>query len=132
MLPRPLILAPLGILMTAAVFLVSFIPSVEIFIIGGVLFGIGIGAGFPLLISMVSDTLPHSLIPKGTVSLLAFYDLAWFITPILIGFTTALIGTAWSFRLIAGISLVFLSMLQIWYWFPFWMSQASKRTESRV
>ena len=127
MLPRTLMLAPFGMMMTAAVFLISLAPSVEVFVIGGIIFGIGIGAGFPLLISMVSDTLPHSLIPKGTASLLAFYDLAWFITPILIGFTTALIGTAWSFRLIAGISLAFLFLLQVWYWFPFWLSQMAKK-----
>jgi MFS family permease len=131
-LPSTLMLAPFGIMMTAAVFLVSFVPSVEIFVIGGVIFGLGIGAGFPLLISMVSDTLPQSLIPKGTASLLAFYDLGWFITPILIGFTTELIGTAWSFRLVSGISLAFLLPLQICYWFPFWLSKRTQRARSRV
>jgi hypothetical protein len=50
----------------------------------------------------------------------------------MIGFTTALIGTAWSFRLIAGISLASLLPLQIWYWFPFWLAKRAQRAGSRV
>jgi MFS family permease len=131
-LPRQLVLAPCGMLMAGAVFMVSVFPSVGTFICGGILFGIGIGAGFPMMISMVSDTLPQSLIPKGTAVLLSLYDLGWFVTPFLVGLATPIIGIAWTFRLLTALSFAALALLVFMYWLPFWMAGRPKKAPSHV
>ncbi|MDR1916477.1 MAG: MFS transporter [Synergistaceae bacterium] len=117
-LPRSFCLAPCGMLMSGALFAISIAPSHLSFMIWGALFGIGIGAGFPLFLAAMSDTLPPPLRPKGTASALFLYDLGWFVTPLLVGYATPLFGIAWTFRSLALVTFLAMTGIMLLYWAP--------------
>jgi MFS family permease len=117
-LPRSVLLAPCGILISCGMLLISLAPSNGSFIVGGVLYGIGIGAGWPMLHALISDTLDSSLRPKGTASALLLYDAGWFLTPLMVGYLSSVIGIAWTFAALSLLSGVFLTLLEIFYWVP--------------
>lgn len=117
-LPRALVIAPCGMLMTAGFFLTAVNPSNTTLIISGLLFGLGIGTAFPLFLSLISDTLPVTLRPKGNALALIFYDSGWFITPLIIGYTSSLMGIAWTLRLLSATAFAVLAALQFAYWLP--------------
>jgi MFS family permease len=117
-LPRIPLLAPCGILMSLSMILVSFFPSNSALIAGGLLFGIGLGAGWPMYQALISDLLEPLLRPKGTATALLLYDTGFFITPLIVGYFLPRYGTSGTFAAIAltaGIALVFLEIL---YWLP--------------
>ena len=116
--PRLVAFAPCGMLMTLAIFLVSIVPSGTIFLISGVLFGVGIGAAFPMFLALISDTLPRELRPKGMATALLVYDCGWFLTPLFVGYMTAALGVAGTFRLLSLITFAALAGLQCLYWIP--------------
>jgi Arabinose efflux permease len=117
-LPRPVLLAPCGMLMSGALFFVTLRPSAATFTIGGLLFGIGIGAAFPTLLALVSDTLPQTLRPKGSAAALLTYDLGWFVTPLTVGYAASLLGIGTTFRALSLLSLVSLTVLFLACWLP--------------
>ena len=116
--PRALLFAPCGMLMAGALCCISLFPSNVTFLVAGVFFGLGIGAAFPMYLSLVSDTLPPALRPKGNATALFLYDTGWFLTPLAIGYASSLLGIAWTFRLLSLISLGSLIALQALYWMP--------------
>ena len=116
--PRLVAFAPCGMLMTLAILLVSVVPSGTTFLISGALFGIGIGAAFPMFLALISDTLPQELRPKGMATALLLYDSGWFLTPLIVGYATAAFGVAGTFRLLSLSTLAILAVLQCLYWVP--------------
>ena len=116
--PRALLFAPSGMLMAGALCCISLFPSNLTFLIAGVFFGLGIGAAFPMYLSLISDTLPPALRPKGNATALFLYDSGWFLTPLFIGYASSFLGIAWTFRLLSLVSLGSLVALQILYWAP--------------
>ncbi|MDL2263523.1 MFS transporter [Synergistaceae bacterium OttesenSCG-928-I11] len=116
--PRALLFAPCGMLMAGALCCISLFPSNLTFLVAGALFGLGIGAGFPMYLSLISDTLPPALRPKGNATALFLYDSGWFLTPLVIGYASSFFGIAWTFRLLSLVSLGSLVALQILYWAP--------------
>jgi MFS family permease len=117
-LPRAFCLAPCGMLMAGAFMAVSISPSNRAFLICGGIFGIGIGAGFPMMLASVSDVLPPQLRPKGTASALLLYDAGWAVTPLLVGYLTPAMGTGRAFGLLALFAFLALAALFIFYWMP--------------
>jgi MFS family permease len=117
-LPRSVLLAPCGILISCGMLLISLAPSNVSFVVGGVLYGIGIGAGWPMLLALIGDTLDPSLRPKGTATALLLYDAGWFLTPLLVGYLSSVIGIAGTFAAISLLSGIFLALLEIFYWVP--------------
>lgn len=116
--PRLVAFAPCGMLMALAILLVSLVPSGAIFLLSGVLFGVGIGAAFPMFLALISDTLPQELRPKGMATALLVYDSGWFLTPLFVGYMTAAFGMAGTFRLLSIVTFAALAALQCLYWIP--------------
>ncbi|MCL2373906.1 MAG: MFS transporter, partial [Treponema sp.] len=56
-LPRIPLIAPTGILMALSMIIVSFFPSNAALVTGGILFGAGLGAGWPMYHALISDIL---------------------------------------------------------------------------
>jgi len=119
-LPRVLLLAPFGILMCCSMILMSFFPSNAALITGGILFGIGIGAGWPMYHALISDLLGPMLRPKGTATALFLYDVGFFVTPLLVGYLLPRYGTTWAFAIIAFAAGGILILLELFYWLPFY------------
>lgn len=124
-LPRVPLLAPCGILMACSMLLVSLFPSNNALLAGGIIFGVGLGAGWPMYHALISDFLAPVLRPKGTATALFLYDIGFFVTPLVVGYFLPRFGTTWTFAAIAlaaGGSLVLLEAL---YWLPFyWKKRA--------
>lgn len=114
-MPHLLSIAPCAMLMCFAILAASAARSNVSFLSCGILFGVGIGGGFPLILASVSDILPEGLRPKGTAVTLLLYDLGWFVTPPLIGALTPRLGLARSFAALACAVLVILAALTIFY-----------------
>jgi len=125
-LPRVPLLAPSGILMALSMVVVSFLPSNGSLLIGGILFGVGLGAGWPMYHAIISDLLEPLLRPKGTATALLLYDIGFFASPLLVGYFLPRFGTSGTFggiALAAGGALV---LLGAFYWLPFYRSLRSR------
>ena len=125
-MPHSFSIAPFAMLMSCAIVAASAAKSNVSFLFCGILFGVGIGGGFPLMLASVSDILPEELRPKGTAVALLIYDLGWFVTPSLIGALTPRIGLARSFTALACAALAILAALAIFYWAPKRIADAGK------
>ncbi|MDR2780301.1 MAG: MFS transporter [Synergistaceae bacterium] len=117
-LPRLVCVAPCGMLMGVSLLVIALMPSNTSFIVCGALFGIGIGAGFPMMLASLSDILPPELRPKATASALLLYDAGWTATPLLVGYLTPAFGRAGTFTALAVITFIALAALTIFYWIP--------------
>jgi len=118
-LPRVPLLAPSGILMSLSMILVSFFPSNITLVVGGILFGVGLGAGWPMYQALISDLLDPILRPKGTATALLLYDIGFSITPLLVGYFLPRFGTSITFAAVALTAGGILVLLEIFYWLPF-------------
>jgi MFS family permease len=118
-IPRAITIAPLGMLIAGAVLLISLVPSNASFLVGGFVFGVGIGISWPIYHALVSDTLEVALRPKGTASALLLYDFGWFVTPVFVGYASPLLGIANTLLVLALFVLLALVLLQFLYWVPF-------------
>jgi MFS family permease len=123
-LPRAILLAPCGILLSVALFVMSLSPSNFSLFWGGIFYGAGIGAGWPMLHALLSDTLPAHLRPKGTATVLILYDAGWFITPLIVGYVSPLLGIARTFQTVTLFTFIALTAIQAAYWIPFHRAKA--------
>jgi len=117
-LPRVPLLAPCGILMALSMIVVSFFPSNGALLVGGVLFGAGLGAGWPMYHAIISDLLKPLLRPKGTAAALLLYDIGFFISPLLVAYFLPRFGTSGTFGGIALAAGGILAVLGVFYWLP--------------
>lgn len=114
--PRWKLSAPIILGMTALLLLASVNPSRWSLIALGLLFGVGMGFGFPLNLALVSDWAPRELLPQAM-------SLAWFMLGL--GFALAPLVTGWmgeatdpvtAYRAIGGT--IFIGGLYLaWLWF---------------
>jgi MFS family permease len=125
-LPRITLLAPCGVLMTCSVIMASFFPTNSIFIVAGTLFGIGIGAGWPMYHALIGDLLDPALLPKGTSTALLLYDAGFFVTPLIVGYFLPHFGTSWTFVTISLAAGGALLLLELAYWFPLYRKLSRK------
>jgi len=125
-LPRVPLLAPCGILMASSIVLVSLFPSNNTLIAGGVLFGVGIGAGWPMYHALIGDILAPALLPKGTATALLLYDIGFFVTPLLVGYFLPRFGMTATFAVIALTAGGVLVLLEVFYWLPFYWKSRSQ------
>ncbi len=117
-IPRILLAAPAAGLMGLSLLCLSFSSSWISFVIFGLAFGFGIGAGFPTDLSIIGDLLSIEYHPKATGSLLLAIDLGWVITPLIFGFISPLLGASGAFRLIGILVLAGSSAMQYFCWMP--------------
>lgn len=101
------ILAVITTTITASTLLFASIsPSSGSLVVLGMLFGIGMGFGFPVHLALVSDCAPRELQPQAV-------SLSWFLmgcsfafVPLLSGWLAEIVGTVAAFRLIVGPTLL--------------------------
>ena len=117
-LPREILIAPALMMMSGGILWISLFPCNKILLLGGALFGAGIGMGFPVLLSLISDLLGKKLQPKGTVAIILTFDMGWILTPLIVGYASSVAGIAWTFRLLALIGLMAALSTHIWGWLP--------------
>ena len=119
-LPRVPLLAPTGILMALSMIVVSFFPSNGALVVGGILFGVGLGAGWPMYHALISDLLEPMMRPKGTATALLLYDIGFFVSPLIVGYFLPRFGTTGTFGAIALAAGGILVLLGLFYWLPFY------------
>jgi MFS family permease len=71
----------------------------------GFLYGLGVGYGFPALLSLGGDLVDVRLRPKMTSFVLFFMDLSWFFLPLFMGYFISVRDVATAYRVLAGISI---------------------------
>lgn len=118
MLPRMLFLSPAALCMACGLFAVSVFPSNTVFLLAGMLFGVGIGMGWPVYLALIADILPGALRPKGTATALLLYDSGWIATPLIVGYAASALGIAWTFRLLSLAALIAVAAIYAMYWVP--------------
>ena len=117
-IPRILLAAPAAGLMGLSLLCLSFSSSWISFVLFGLIFGFGIGAGFPTDLSIIGDLLSIEYHPKATGSLLLAIDMGWVITPLIFGFISPLLGASGAFRLIGIFVLAGSLAMQLFCWMP--------------
>lgn len=117
-LPCALVLSPSGLCMGLGLLMVSFFPTNAVLLAGGIIFGVGIGAGWPVYVRFVADILPAALRPKGTAVALLVYDSGWIVTPLIVGYCASLVGTVWAFRLLSVLGMTAICATFVLYWLP--------------
>ena len=118
--PRVALLAPCAILMAVSTIMIALFPTNGMFVLGGIIFGIGIGAGWPMFHALIADFLSPALRPKGTSTALLFYDGGFFVGPLIAGYFMPHFGTAGTLMAIAIATGTSLLLLEIFYWLPFY------------
>lgn len=127
-LPRVALLAPCGILMSCSIILVSLFPSNGALVVGGILFGAGLGAGWPMFHALIGDILNPALLPKGTATALLLYDIGFCLTPLIVGYFSPRFGIAETFAAIALVAGSILVLIEVLYWLPLYWKSRSTRT----
>ena len=125
MAPRILLAAPAAALMGFSLLAISFTSSAAPLIIFGCAFGLGIGMGYPTDLSLVGDLLPVEFHPKATGGLLLAIDCGWFLSPLIFGFLSPLLGAAGTFRLLGLFVGVAATAMQLMVWMPMSRRRAS-------
>jgi len=123
--PRMLLAAPAAALMGVSLVCMTFTNSTALFAVFGLTYGLGIGMGFPTDLALVGDLLPVEYHPKATGSLLLATDCGWFITPIIFGYISPLLGAGGSFRLIGTAVAVASMAVCFLIWRPLWNERRS-------
>ena len=107
---------------------VSFGGSHTVFVVSGVFFGIASGAGFPILVALISDIFHKPLQPKGTSSTFFMFDAGCFMTPVIIGYLTQMTDIVAAFRMLCAFVLLTLLSLQFFFWMPFYLQKKRSKT----
>jgi len=126
-LPRVPLLVPCGILMSLSMIVVSFFPSNGALVLGGVLFGAGLGAGWPMYQALISDLLEPVLRPKGTATALLLYDIGFFVSPLIVGYFLPRLGAGATFAAVALAAGGVLALVEVFFWLPFFRLRSRGR-----
>ncbi|GAB6280842.1 MAG: MFS transporter [Thermovirga sp.] len=101
-LPRSRIAALTFGVTAASSIAITFVNSNTGMILWGVAYGIAMGYGFPMHLSLIGDADPERLRPKATSLVWFFMAGCYFVSPVLTGFLARWLSFAWSFRIICG------------------------------
>ena len=126
-LPRVPLLVPCGILMSLSMIVVSSFPSNGALVLGGILFGAGLGAGWPMYQALISDLLEPVLRPKGTATALLLYDIGFFVSPLIVGYFLPRLGTGGTFAAVALVAGGVLVLVEVFFWLPFYRLRSKGR-----
>jgi len=126
-LPRVPLLVPCGILMSLSMIVVSSFPSNGALVLGGILFGAGLGAGWPMYQALISDLLEPVLRPKGTATALLLYDIGFFVSPLIVGYFLPRLGTGGTFATVALVAGGVLVLVEMFFWLPFFRFRSKGR-----
>ncbi|UQZ89423.1 hypothetical protein C4J81_09520 [Deltaproteobacteria bacterium Smac51] len=103
--PRWILSMPMIMITAGTLFLASINPSQTSLIALGLIFGIGMGFGFPLHLALMSDGVPLKLQPQAMSLTWFLMGLDFAVVPLLMGWLGSQIGPVDTFRLICGLTL---------------------------
>lgn len=101
-----------------ALILATFAQSNLAFMLCGSLFGVGMGFGFPLHLALIGDVSPPHLRAKTTSMVWFFMSACFFVSPLLIGYLTDLIGVPGAFRSFSIPLLIAAPLIHHFRWKP--------------
>lgn len=104
--PRVLILGPAMVCMGISIFFATAVSNNILFALAGLLYGLGVGYGFPAILSLGGDLAPMYLRPKVMSFILFFMDLSWFLLPLYMGYVSDLSDITVAYRGLALVSVV--------------------------
>jgi len=96
----------------------AFSGTNGVFAFWGLLYGIGVGVGFPLSLAMIGDVAPPELRPKATAMVWLILDGCFFVTPVLMGYASSVLGVAGAFRAIPGLLFFAAPAVYFFLWKP--------------
>jgi len=105
-LPRSRIAALTFAITAASSIAVTFVNSNTGMVLWGVIYGIAMGYGFPMHLSLIGDAVPERLRPKATSLVWFFMAGCYFVSPVMTGFIARWLNFAWAFRIICGVILL--------------------------
>ena len=100
--PRWRLATPATLITSTTLFLAAFSPTQTSLISLGLIFGVGMGFGFPLHLALVSDSVPTRLQPQAVSICWFLLGISFALFPILQGWMGHLIGPVLTFRLVNG------------------------------
>ena len=117
-IPRPRIAAPCFGLMAVSLAALSLAGPNATIALCGVVFGVGVGLGFPAHLAMVGDMTPEPLRPKATAMVWFAMDSGWAVTPFIFGLLSPLLGNAAAFGGYAAVMLAGAAAAWQFLWRP--------------
>lgn len=81
---------------------ITFVNSNTWMAFWGIVYGIAMGYGFPMHLSLIGDAVPERLRPKATSLVWFFMAGCYFVSPVLTGILARWLNFAWAFRIICG------------------------------
>lgn len=117
-LPRMKMAASMIALTSAGLFLSTFATGNLVFMICGILFGLGMGYGFPMHLALAGDVAPTNLRPKVTSMVWFIMALSFFFCPLMIGYLSAVFNYQTSFRLLSVLIFLAAPFIHIYLWKP--------------
>ncbi|HOO63613.1 MAG TPA: MFS transporter [Synergistaceae bacterium] len=107
--------SPVAIALTSgALIIATYTDHPLTFCLGGILFGLGMGFGFPLHLALTADLTPPKLRAKATSMGWFFMSCSFSLCPILLGYLAKAFGIVLAYRSL--FSIIFLSTLPLWFY----------------
>ncbi len=85
---------------------ITFVSTNSGMILWGIVYGVAMGYGFPMHLSLIGDAVPERLRPKATSLVWFFMAGSYFASPVMTGFLARWLNFAWAFRIICGVILL--------------------------
>lgn len=100
-------LAALSFSITAGcLFGTTFVGSNAAFVLWGVFFGVGMGYGFPMHLSLIGDAVPDRLRPKATSMVWFLMAGCFFLSPVITGYLARWFSFTAAYRVLMGCILI--------------------------
>jgi len=117
-LPRMKMAASMISITSLALFLCTFAGNNMMFMFCGILFGLGMGYGFPMHLALAGDVVPLNLRPKVTSLVWFLMALSFFFCPLIIGYLSAIFDYQTSFRILSATIFIAAPLIHIFLWKP--------------
>ena len=104
--PRYALAGPSLIIMALSLVLSSYATNNVLFSMCGLLFGVGMGYGYPAHLSLIGDLAPARLRAKLSSLVHFCIDISWFIIPLYMGFAIPHIGEAGAIKALSIICII--------------------------
>ncbi|MDL2263254.1 MFS transporter [Synergistaceae bacterium OttesenSCG-928-I11] len=103
--PRWMLAAPTVMITSGTLLLSTFSPTETRLVAMGLLFGIGMGIGFPLHLALISDSVPMRLQPQAVSICWFLIGLGFTVIPLFMGWLGGMVGPVIPLRVTSGIAL---------------------------
>ena len=104
--PRYSLAGPSLFVMALSLILSSYVTNNALFFMCGLLFGAGMGYGYPAQLSLIGDLAPAKLRAKLSSLVHFCIDISWFIIPLYMGYAIPLIGEVGAIKALSIICII--------------------------